>query len=291
MTSQEHNPNVLRRMLALRQFPMLGAAAVDELAALAETLVTARFPAGSVIAEAASRMSAIHLILEGRIESRPHGHTWGPRNVFGALEVAAGRDVATTAIAATDVETLQLPADDFTEVLEDNFSVLLSTLRDLAARMIAIPPPATAKLSLDIDAGKLGLVPRLILLRQQLPLQRAGLHALASLAHRCDEVRMPAVTAIAGAGEVATHAHVIVEGDLDVLCEGTVLHTLGAGASLGLLETLAGEPHVFSIVTRSPVRALRSTATAIVDLLEDHTDVAFGMISTLAAALLDAVAN
>ncbi len=291
MRSQDYNPSVLRRMLALRKFPMLGAAAVDELAALAENLVGARFPAGGVIAEAGSRLPALHLIVDGRLESRPHGHTWGPCNVFGALEVAAGRELAETVVAATDVEALQLSADDFNEVLEDNFSVLLSTLRDLAARMIVIPPPVPAALSLEIGAGKLGLVPRLILLRQQLPLQRAGLHALASLAHRCDEVRWPAVTVVAGAGEVATHAHVIVEGELDVLCDGTVLHTLGAGASLGFLETLAGEPHAFSVVTRSPARALRSTATAIVDLLEDHTEVAFGMIASFSAALLDAVAN
>jgi CRP-like cAMP-binding protein len=289
--AHDRDPSVLRRMLALRQFPMLDAAAVDELAAVAENLVGARFAAGSVIAEASSRPAAIHLIVDGRIESRPRGHTWGPRNVFGALEVAAGRDLAMTAVAATDVETLQLSAGDFNEVLEDNFSVLLSTVRDLAARMMVVPPPACTDLSLEFGAGKLGLVPRLILLRQQLPLQRAGLHALAALAHRCDEVRWPAVTVIAGAGEVATHAHVIVEGELDVLCDGRVLHTLGAGASLGFLETLAGKPHAFSIVSRSPGRALRSAATAIVDMLEDHTDVAFGMIASLSAALLDAVEN
>src|SRR5690606_36469001 len=107
---------------------------LDELAAMAENLVSARFAAGTVVAPAATRLPALQLVLEGRIESRPAGLSWGPRNVFGALEVAAGRELAGSAVAVTDTETLELSASDFGEVLEDNFSVLLSALRELARR-------------------------------------------------------------------------------------------------------------------------------------------------------------
>jgi CRP-like cAMP-binding protein len=123
------------------------------------------------------------------------------------------------------------------------------------------------------------------------PFQRAGLHTLASLAHRSDEVLWPANTIVAKPGAPSTHAHVVVEGTLDVLCDGAIVQTLGPGTPVGFLETLAGEPHAFAVVTRTPARALRCTGAAILDILEDHTDVGLGMIASFSAALLDAVAN
>src|SRR5512146_1596290 len=122
----DFNPLRLRRMLALRRFAVVADAELAELALLAENVVEARFPAGSLIARANQRLGALHLVLDGTIECG--GMTWGPQRVFGALEVLAERELAAPAIAKTETTTLQLFSPDVTEFLEDSFGVLRTTL-------------------------------------------------------------------------------------------------------------------------------------------------------------------
>jgi CRP-like cAMP-binding protein len=273
-------------MLRLRQFPLFETVDLDELATIAENLVETTIPAGTVMAAAGTPLRAVHLILDGTIATRPPGQTWKARQVYGALEVFANRGVTHTAVAETDVHTLQLSSTDIGEVLEDNFGVLTTALRELAGRLLAVAPPQPRSLGARAT-GPLGLVERLILLRQQLPFAGARLQALATLAHACDEVTWPAGTVIARAGEPATSAYVIIEGSAIATRDGTS-HVLEAGAPIGHLETLAGVQHSATIHTTQPVRALRSGASAILDVLEDHTDVGLAMMATFASALLDA---
>src|SRR5688572_6756075 len=149
-------PHGLRRMLSLRQFRLFESADLDELATIAENLADTTIPAGAVVATAGSRLHGVHLILRGRIESNPRGLTWGPRQAFGVLEVFAKREVAHTAVAATEVHTLHLSETDIGEVLEDNFGVLLATLRELATRVSAFghsPPRMTSPLTASNPLG------------------------------------------------------------------------------------------------------------------------------------------
>lgn len=279
----------LHRLLRLRQFPMLAAIDLDELATIAENLVETRIPAGTQLAVAGYQLDAVHFITEGRLESRPHGRTWESRELFGALEVLSGREIATTVVSATDVVTLSLPAEEVGEVLEDNFGALLGTLRALAARLVSVAQPSQ-RAQLVHGAGTLGLVERLILLRQQLPFATARLQALATLAHASDEVDWPAHTEIVHIGDPATHAFVIVEGAV-LARTGDATRVLEAGSSIGHLETLAGTHHTSTFETMTPVRTLRSGVPAILDVIEDHTDVGLAMIATFASALLDAAVH
>jgi CRP-like cAMP-binding protein len=280
------DPQGLRRMLQLRQFPLFETSDLDELAMIAENLVEAIIPQGSVIATAGSRLHGVLLIVDGKIETRPRTQTWGPRQVFGALEVLASRDVTHTAVAATDVKALQLSASDIGEVLEDNFGVLLATLRQLATRLVALSPSPPRATAIATTSSPLGLVERLIVLRQQLPFAAARLQALATLAHASDEITWPAGTVIARAGELATSGFVIIEGSA-LATRGDLVQVVEAGASIGHLETLAGLHHTATIQTTQAVRALRSGAPAMLDVLEDHTDVGLAMMATFSSALLD----
>ncbi|HEX5061910.1 MAG TPA: cyclic nucleotide-binding domain-containing protein [Kofleriaceae bacterium] len=282
------NPRGVRRMLQLRQFPLFETIDLDELATIAENLVEITIPAGTQIVAAGDRVHGVHLILAGRIESQPHGQTWSAHQVFGALEVLAHRAAAHSAVAASDVQALYLPAGEVGEVLEDNFGVLLATVRELAGRLLAAAPPPAR--TCGCAAGPLGLVERLIVLRQLLPFTSARLQALATLAHASEEVQWRAGAVIAHAGEPASGGLIIIDGGARALRDdGEQLFE--PGAAIGHLETLAGLPHRATIETTQPVRALRSGAPAIFDVLEDHTDVALAMTATFAGALLDATAQ
>jgi CRP-like cAMP-binding protein len=283
----ELKPVLLRRVLTLRQFPLFATAALDELATMAENLVPARFVAGSLVARPSSRVPAVHLVVSGCIECLPHAVVWGPRTVFGALEVAAGRELVEPALALQDTETLQLPAPDFSEVLEDNFGVMMSALRDLALRLHASAPPPAPPVPIEVGAGRLGLVERLIFLRHQLPFAKARLQPLAMLANASEEIDYPQGAVIATAGDLATSGLVLIDGSMRAHRADGATHTLERGQHFGFVETLASEAHSYTLEAATPLRVLASPGPAILDVLEDHTDVGVAMISAFAAALLD----
>jgi CRP-like cAMP-binding protein len=284
----EFNPFVLRRMLALRRFTIFADAELAELVMIAENVVEATFPAGAVIAPAHARLPGLHFVLEGGIQSG--GAAFGPHQAFGALEVLAGRDLAAPAIAVTETHTLQLFASDIAEVLEDNFSILRATLRVLAAQLLARGQPLQRSTSGGPITVPLGLVERLLLLRQQPPFARAHLDALAALAHRSTEVRWSPGQTVARAGELADGAWVIVQGSL-AATSASGARVLGPGDTIGPLETLAELRHGATIEATSEVRALQSSATTLFDVIEDHADFGLAMIATFAGALLDVAAG
>jgi CRP-like cAMP-binding protein len=248
----------------------------------------AAFAAGAVIAGAGARVSAMHLVLDGRLEVRgPGARSWGPREVYGELEVLAERRTSSPVIAATPTRTLQLTSTELGELLEDNFGLLIAALRDLAARLL--PARGAWRLhALHVPrAESLGLVERLIVLRQQVPFAHGHLQALAMLAHASEELSFPAGAVLARAGEPVTECLVVLEGRVAARGPDGATHVLGPGDVIGNLETLAGARHERTLEAVTPVRALRSGETAIFDALEDHTDFGLAIIARLAGALLD----
>lgn len=280
---------LLRRVLTLRQLPLFASITLDELVIIADNLVPVRFAPGDVVADAGQRPGAIHLVVNGAIASRPSGIVWNPGDVLGALEVSAGRVLTHSVVAVDHTETLQLLASDFGELLDENYGLLQAVLRALATRMLRLPPPATPVAPPVSSAASLGFVERLLVLRQQIPFSRARLQALGMLAHASDEVTWPAGSTVIAPGHAANAAFIVIDGATDVKASRGH-RTLGPGDSIGLLETLAGVHHTATVRTTATTRVLRSTAPAIVDVLEDHTDVGLGIIGTFAAALLDAAA-
>jgi CRP-like cAMP-binding protein len=280
----EFNPMLLRRMLALRQFPMFATAELAELAMIAVNVVETTFRAGSIVAPAAARLSGLHLVVDGRIDA---ARSWGPREMFGALEVFAGRDPAAAAVAAIETQTLQLSTADLAEVLEDNFGVLRSVVRELAVHVIAAARPVARRVALPSVSGPLGLVERLIVLRQQVPFAGARLQGLAMLAHASEEVSWPSGAVVARAGELASGALLVLEGSLREHRRDGTSRELGPGQLISALETVAGLDHNVTVEAITPVRVLRSSTTTIFDVLEDHPDLGISMIATFARTLLD----
>src|SRR5580765_4514750 len=160
----DESPRVLRRVLALRTFDVLGAAELSELAMLAENMTDASFTAGSVIAPAGARLRALHFILDGEVATSRRERL-GARRVFGVLDVFARRELSAPAVAVRDTRTFELQAADVKDILDENFSVLRAMLRELARRVIGSSLPATPWAG--SLARPLGFVDRLTLLRRQ----------------------------------------------------------------------------------------------------------------------------
>lgn len=279
----------LARLLTLRQFPFLAAAELEELVMFAENLVATTFAGGTEIAAPGGGPPSLHLILDGQIATTGDASTRGPREVFGMLEVLAGASVAAPAFAVGETRTLSLAAAECLEVLEDSYGLLRNLLGELAARVLTLPGRARASTStrLVVPSGRLTLVERLIVLRRHLSFAGARLQSLAALAQASIEVAWAPGERVIRAGERAHGSLVILDGVLRPTCCDAA-PVLGTGDALGGLETLAGLRHVHTYEATTPVRALWSEEAALLDVLEDHTDLALALVGRLARALLAA---
>jgi CRP-like cAMP-binding protein len=272
--------------MALRQYPGFAEADLAELAVLAENVVEEEFAAGTIVTRA-GRVPSIHLVVEGSVGMG--ATSWGPRDLVGALEAMAGRHTSAPMIATTATRTLQLSAADFADILEDNFGLLSNVRRALARTVLAARrrrnalPPSRPQLAIA-NTGALGLVDKLLVLRHQLPFTSGRIHALAALAEATREVSWPAGAVIAHAGDPPAGSYLILEGAVRVRGAERVM---GPGDAIGALEMLGDVTHAASAEALTPVRALECPAAAVLDLIEDHTDLALAMVASLAGELLD----
>lgn len=276
----------VQRLLDLRTIDGFEDAELSDLTSLAENVTERTFEAGVLVAGARARTAAIHIVLEGRLTS-PSGRSWGPAEVCGSLEAMGRRRMSEDVFAEERTRTLQLSAAAFREILEDNYGLLTSVRRALGRQLHDLPISfETFDVPEAVGEPPLGMVERLMLLRRRMPFGRGRIEALAALAQAAEEIRIPASTELAVAGDAVTATLVILEGRVRVSRGGTTV-VVGPGYVVGALEALGELPHAATSVALTPVRALRCPSSVMFDVLEDHTDLALAMIESLAAALVD----
>ena len=263
-------PLVTKRILQLRQFAMFERADLAELAVLAEHVVERTFQPGQVVT------ASLQLVLDGELDHG--GSRIGPRQAHGALEIASGNPARTATIAHTRTRTLELAGSEYLDILEDNFGLLRALVRDLARRTLLLTPPERP----FAHYGAFGFVERMMVLRQLFPFERGRLEPLAILAHEAIERRWPAGVLVRSFDSPCDVALVVLEGSLR--SGGRIV---GAGHAIGALEALAGVAHFQTLESVTEARALEIPATAILDVLEDHTDFAFAIVQSFARLVLD----
>ena len=146
----------IHRLLTLRQYPGFADAELEELAVIAENVVDMTLPAGSIAAPS-GRVPSLLLVVEGRIETATA--TYGPREVFGSLEVIAGRALKSPAVAVLPTRVLQLGPADFANLLEDNFGLLTNVRRTLARELLAEIPALLEAQEAGARIGARGIDP------------------------------------------------------------------------------------------------------------------------------------
>jgi CRP-like cAMP-binding protein len=288
---RDERPISMRRLLTLRQFPGFADAELSDLANIAENGFETTFVAGDVVAEP-GHLEAIHLVMEGSLAGG--ARSWTTNQLFGLFEVLAGRPIAHRVVATTRTRVLSVAAADFSEILEDSYSVLHSARKALARRLLfierngqRIPPPSTPFTLADLPDHKLGMVERLIILRQQMQFASGRAQALAAIAQASEERRFPANVVVADIGEESAGSTVVLTGLIRATRSDGESIVYGPGDGFGALSTMAALPFDRAFQTMTPVRTLFTPARALMDIMEDHTDYALGLISRLAARLLD----
>jgi CRP-like cAMP-binding protein len=288
----------IERIHALRSMFGTSGPSTQALAALAQHITPVRIAKGTQIAREGSLLGIVYLIIEGKIVASRNGHSWGefaaPGSI-GFLPALAGGMQGIDCLAVEDTIALALRAEDMLEVLEDHFDLLLGAMRGFARSAIELRrqlmPHAgfnnEVRESTECPAGPLDLVERILRLRQSFALQRSFVAEVAEIARAAQEARYRPGTKLWSVGDQADHAVILLCGVIDCESADGAVFRFGPGDIIGNLDTMASMPRWFNAVAAEHVVALVLPAEVMIDVLEDHTELAFDFLRMFSAGLVD----
>lgn len=288
----------LERALYLKTIGTLNELPRGELAAVAQRTRERFFRKGARILTAGQRVESFHIIVEGRVRARgaEHGDVeLGTHAALGFLTMLSHWPEGLEATAEVDTTTLEIDADDFSDVLEDHFNLVYMTIRNISRTMLLerreIPEGtylAPGEGLLDQPERELDLIERLLFLSRNPALQLANVDSMIQMAQTMKEVRFEKGDRIWQAGAPPGNILILVSGTVGCTVEksGTRFRA-GPGYPLGNLENLAGEPRWYTAVTETPVVALEGATDLFLDILEDHFEMAQGFLASSAAGLIN----
>ncbi len=285
----------LERALFLKSVDLLGSLDPAELAVFADHARERTFAAGETIFSPDVPIESFHAIVEGSVRATGHEHRDGetllPRDTPGFVGLVAGIPNGLGAVALEDVTTLEFGEDALFDILEDNFPVLLSFLRYFARLVLDVRRriPAGTYLApleeiVDVRGDDLDFVERMAIVRRPgTPFAESSLDALAELVHATPVVRFDAGTTLWKSGDRADGAFFLIRGT--VVCTtqwGLSRFRAGPGYPLGNLERLTGDPRWYTAVTETALVAFQTDTETFFDLLEDHFEMASGVLRATA---------
>lgn len=301
MDARARRVSPLERAFYLRSLPPLADLDSAELAVVAQHAQERAYRKGGVLLRRGERVGSFHVITSGtvRTSGSEHGESvLGPRQVLGLVSMLARREEGLEATAESDVSTLEIDADDYFDVLEDHFPALVHTLQGLARRIfeqrLQIPDGSLlAPAAGAVASGErgFGLVERVIYLRGSTALREANLDALIELARSLEEVTLPAGSVLWRRGDPSGSLYVVLEGRFRAALDDAGRHFLaGPGYPLGNLESICRLPRWYTATAHTGVVALRGHIDVYLDILEDHFEMAQGVLGAMAVNLLTLLA-
>jgi CRP-like cAMP-binding protein len=270
-----------------------------QVAVFAENVRERSFRAGESIFRRGEMAESYHVIVEGSVHARGaeflDGRTLTTRESFGFLNMLASDDDL-EAVAETDTVTLELACDTLHEILEDDFSLVHRMIRNLAKQTLDVRRRIPTGTYLAPMEGQirppdrpLDLVERLIMIRRPgSPFASASLDAMTRIARATEEVHLDPGTRIWRTGDRSEYVFIIVSGVVACTTQwGASRFEVGPGYPLGNLERFTGDPRWYTAVTKTPVVALQGDTESLLDILEDHFDLAIGLVSSMAKRVID----
>ena len=287
----------LERMMLLRSFPQLAEMPPVHLAAMAELCEEHFFPAGVEIFAEGQPVRQIDYILDGAVELRRGGHPLkrlGPRSILGGLASLAGTPDGQQVVAIEDTTTFSFTQDDQLDIFEDNFELLVGVIRDVGGALIEAHAAAgpSAGFRPDDETAPyphqpLSLVEKLAVLRRSVPYADARLEALAELARESPEQRFAAGELLWREGDPSGYGLMMVAGVVEgVAGAGRQRFRFSSRSVVGGLDSLAARPRWFDATALVDTVAIKVPTGALLDLFEDHVDMALDLLRVMAGEVL-----
>jgi CRP-like cAMP-binding protein len=270
-----------------------------QVAVFAEHARERRFRAGEPLLRADEPATAFHVIVDGAVRAAGgeylDGAELGPRGSVGFLSMLGRRTEGVAAEAVEDTVTLEFEDDVLHDILEDDFDLVDGLIRNLARRTLRfrrLVPPDTYLAPLEgrfrSVERSFDLVERILLLRRPgSPFGRSSLDAVTQLARNTPEIHFEKGTTIWKSGDRSDYAVVLISGS--VVCTtqwGLSRFRTGPGYPLGNLERFSRDPRWYTAVAETPVVGLRTDTDRLLDVLEDHFDMALSLLEAMARRLI-----
>lgn len=261
---------------------------------LARAMSDASFRAGEIIYRAGDFTRRIHFVTHGEVElTAEGGESWqllAPA-VIGVLDVNMRRPFSRTATAITDVRALVLGADDWLEVIDENFDYATAVVLRLAADVhrlhLTLSPGGGFQEPLppnDEDPHALNIQERTLALLPVSCFQFAGIQALATLATGAVERSLERGERLFTLDEPATSFFVVARGVVQIQRENPLIHArFGPGSIIGGAAALSLVTQQYTAQAESRAVVLEIRREDLIDALEDHVEMVHAMLAGLGA--------
>jgi CRP-like cAMP-binding protein len=288
----------LDRALFLRAHPFFHVEPKSVIA-IAEHSRERRFARGATLVEPDDEVRSIFILGEGSVTcfyKEERLFDVGSPGAVGTLALLSGRSVGSSFVARETTVALELDADEYIQILEDHFPLVLSLTvnisRDIAhdEESADVAPGTTVEPRLPLTqlASKLDLVDRLSLVRRVRIFSDANLGLLVELFRGDVERHYQDGESLCRAGEAAVSFEVLVEGLVRLEdAAGRRPGYIDAVGVVGWRDLFTGKPRVWSATACGPVRTLHVPLELYTDVLEDHFEHVLAVLGQLSRRYLD----
>jgi len=288
--------DVTERAIYLRSIPVAAELPQKVLHAVANSFVDREFEVGAKLLTAGKPVRALHLVTEGKLALISNGKRLSeilPPQSVGFLNILSRSDATYDAVVEEPTRTLELVTERFYELLEDQYPLLVATLRYFAQRllyemqelpqeMLGLPP---SPIAIQIPERALDLVEKVFFLRCMSAFKRTNLSALAALAENMEEVRVPPGTRFFAVGEASAWSLFVIRGTVSCETADGRAFSYGPGTVVGGTESLAGKPRWYEALAQTDIVALKGRGDHLVDLMEDDFELGSDLACALATGL------
>ena len=256
------------------------------------------FEPGEALYRAGDRSDCFHALVSGAVELATGAVP--PRVVedpfgLGLLDVLADRPRALTATAVTRVRAMRVRADDYLDLLEEHFELVMSTMRGITRGVheasLALAPdggfaevPCPPESALDLPAGPLGVVRKIGVLHEAAVFRGANMQALVRLAGLAKEARFQAGEVVFGRGEAAGKFYVVARGVVEARRQAPELSARFRRADLVCGHGAFGEADNEYVATaRTPAIVMSFREEDFFDVMEEHFELTRSVLSGIAS--------
>ena len=285
------------RLIALRSFPPHADLSLEEVEALVPLTVERSFAAGATVMPEGEHVTEVFFVVRGRVKLTHGGKSFnefGPHSIIGGLAAIAGDPEGYGCVALEDTTVLALPSEVLLESMEEHFDRVRPLIATLATQILKIRrrlgPAAGFERSEWQPAGAppapLNLIERLSLLRGAIPFGGSRLEALTDLAKDVREVRFSADQLLWQESDEADDTLFIVWGAVRAKNKEGLELRFGPGDIVGFLSAFGESGRWFEARAETELVALQLTPDMLIDIFQDHSELAVAMIRSMAGGLL-----
>lgn len=283
----------LDRVLYLRTLPALERLPAADLAAIASHAREEFHPRGAPVVRAQESPTAFHIVVEGRVAVRLRGVAQPdavPGESVGLLALLARLSAGLEVTAVEDTLLLRIDADDHLELCARHFPIVEQYLRYLAHRAgeqgRAVHEPVGAWSAPETERA-LDVVERMVALWRTGVFPRSAPDAVGELARHVSESVCPAGRSLWNAGDPADDFVTILHGGATAMSRemGDAVR-VQPGDTVGLADALGTGHRMHTVTADTDLRVLRIGIAPLLDIMEDHHDLALDFLALRASEVL-----